>query len=490
MTRNRILATVALVALGATPARTAETAKAAPAPREGELRGVWIHSPGYFKDWDGEMKRLAEAGFNAVFLNVCDGAFGHYKSEVLPDTSGYYGKTKTDWVKVAVEACHKHGLELHAWRVDLKGIHAKDAEPFLKDGRLMLSSNGTPYNHKGRKGAHWLCPAHPKNVELEAAAMVELVTKYGVDGVHMDYIRFPQSHGACFCENCKQHFLKKSGLVNVNWPDDVRKGGRHSKRFFAMREDHITNVVRVISERVRAARPEAKVSAAVFRAPGYALTVGQNWPDWVEKGYVDFLCPMDYITDLDKLRTCIQSQVKATGGRIPLYPGLTTGGSVYTGPKGAAVQSPESMVSRVVASREAGGDGFLIFQYTGSQSTLGRALPHLSETVLKGKTYTDHTAPEMRFEIKAAGGRVKGRVVCTTKVAGSRKVVRIELAPVVETTGGEKRTELAEQNITAETAIPVDAPLKDACRMAVYGTVHYEDGSTRRFARRSAVLGE
>ena len=54
--------------------------------RDGELRGVWLHSPYGIADWgwDKTVRVLAENGFNAIFPNMCWGAVADYPSEVLP----------------------------------------------------------------------------------------------------------------------------------------------------------------------------------------------------------------------------------------------------------------------------------------------------------------------------------------------------------------------------------------------------------------------
>jgi RNA polymerase sigma factor (sigma-70 family) len=348
----------------------------APAPVTGELRGVWIHSPGYFTDWDGEMKRLSEAGINAVFLNVCDATFGHYKSDVLPATSGYYQKTKTDWVKTASEACRKHGLQFHAWRLNFKGVRDTLAEGLIAEGRIQTKPDGTPYEWKGLKGAYWLCPAHPENVELEAAAMAELAERYDIDGVHMDFIRFPQTNSTCFCLTCRDYFLKKTGLPRdrVKWPEDAMKGGKLYDLFLEAKQDHVTNVVRAIHERVRAANPNVRISAAVFSSESvYAPTVGQAWLDWIDREYLDFVCPMDFETKPGRIHAMAARQLRKIDGRIPCYVGITMEG----------VSKAWWLVVRLNAAREAGADGFVIFQYRGKDSPLGRMLPGVSKHLEK-----------------------------------------------------------------------------------------------------------
>lgn len=451
---------------------------APPRAREGELRGVWIHSPGYFKDWDAEMKRLADAGLNAVFLNVCDAPFGHYPSKVLPATSGYYQKTGTDWVDAASKACRKHGLELHAWRVCFKGIRPGSdlAAQLEKEGRLMLRADGTPYHWERPTGSHAFCHTDPKTAELEAAAMVELATKYDIDGVHLDYIRYPQSDAACFCERCRRHFVEKSGLKDVRWPDDIRKGTKAYDEFIRMREGVITGIVRQVSEKVRAANPNVRISAAVFSAVSYALTVGQNWPDWVERGYVDFVCPMDYVGDVKTLSRLVRSQHDLVKGRVPLYPG-------FTPPKGT-----ETVADFIDAVRRSGGDGFVVFQYTGPDCALARSLPLIAGSATRGGTYTNHTGPAIQFDLTVANGRLKGQVRCAPTAPGAGKVKSVELTPVLETPSGERKSVQATQTIIAEAVIPVDLPLAGSARLALYGTIQYEDGGTRKFAHRSLIF--
>jgi len=451
-----------------------------PPAREGELRGVWVHSPGHFEDWDAELARLREAGLNAVFLNVSDATFGHYPSDVLPDTSELYQKTGTDWVAHAVEACHRQGLEFHAWRTSFSGVHRENEIALLEAGRLMLRSDSTIYYWEGKPGPAALCPLHPANVELAAAAAEELAKRYDIDGLHLGDMRFPHTNNACFCENCRKYFLDETGLKDVRWPEDVEKGGRYYLKFLRIREPLITNVMRQVAERVRAASPEVKISAQVFRHEKYAaLHVGQDWPAWVRAGYLDFVCPPDYPPSEGELRTAVSRHAKLLADRAPLYP--------LVAPKDA-LRSPNAMAARIEAMREAGADGFGLFHYGGPDGPVARALPVLSRAATKGETYTNHTSPRIAFELKVEARRLTGRVRCWLQVAGAGEVARVEIEPVVESPAGRELVRLPAATVTESAEFEVDAALRGPCRVAVYGTIHYAGGATRRFARRSRVF--
>ena len=58
-----------------------------------------------------------------------------------------------------------------------------------REGRLQQSANGATKD--------WLCPSHPENVAYELASIREIVERYPVNGIHLDYVRYPSS-GFCF----------------------------------------------------------------------------------------------------------------------------------------------------------------------------------------------------------------------------------------------------------------------------------------------------
>ena len=77
-----------------------------------------------------------------------------------------------------------------------------------KEGRTQVSAEGNPIN--------WLCPSNPENVKLELNAITEIVRNYKVDGIHLDYIRYPGSH-ACYCTECRDRFILASKLKIQEW---------------------------------------------------------------------------------------------------------------------------------------------------------------------------------------------------------------------------------------------------------------------------------
>ena len=316
-------------------------------PREG--RAVWNHSGtgAYAGDWDRSARELAAAGFNMVLPNMLWAGRAHYASDLLPRSATFrkYG----DQVEQCVRAAEKHGLEVHVWKVNYNLRNAPDdfVEKIRREGRLQMTADGRPHP--------WLCPSHPENQRLEVESMLEVARKYPVAGLHFDYIRYP-GRESCYCAGCRERFETASGQKVANWPDDCYSGSRR-KEYNDWRCRQITAVVAAVHREGKRLRPELKISAAVFGSyPACRESVAQDWPKWIEAGYLDFVCPMDYTTSDLSFVNLVENQMKLVGGRIPVYPGIGATASRCT-------LSADRVVGQIHHARRLGAAGFTIFDF-------------------------------------------------------------------------------------------------------------------------------
>ncbi len=221
-----------------------------------------------------------------------------------------------------------------------------------REGRTQVSFSGT-------REDRWLCPSHPANQQLEIDSMIEVATKYDVDGIHFDYIRYP-SGDYCFCAGCRERFEKSIGAKVANWPADVRKDSDLQRKWLDFRRDNITRVVAAVSAAVREKRPKVKISAAVF--PNWPVDrdgVGQDWKLWCERGYLDFVCPMDYTSEPGEFANQVRQQV-LWAGKVPCYPGI--GLSVW------ASRDIASLIQFINLTRQLKTGGFTIFEYQSAEA--------------------------------------------------------------------------------------------------------------------------
>ena len=343
---------------------------------ETEGRAVWNHSGlgAYPGDWARAAKELAAAGVNIILPNMAWAGVAHYPSKILPQSKTFteYG----DQIAQCVQAAHAHGLQVHVWKItwNLEGAPKEFVEKIREAGRTQVSATGEALN--------WLCPSHPKNVLLELNSILEIVTNYDVDGIHLDYIRYPGSH-ACYCEGCRERFVRTIRKPISKWPAEVLpKTGTYGEQYTEWRVQQITRLVRLIHKRSREVDPEIKISAAVFGwYPGCIKSIGQDWVAWAKSGYVDFVCPMNYTEDPGYFTELLTNQLALMPKNVPIYPGIgaTASNSLLT---------PDAVAEQIYLSRSLGASGWTIFDYSVDISET--VLPALILGVTKSKAKVPH----------------------------------------------------------------------------------------------------
>jgi hypothetical protein len=220
-----------------------------------EFRGVWAHDAAGIRGqpWLDSVAALKAAGINNLFPNLLWGGAAFYPSDVLPTVAG-----KRDFAREVIEAGKQHDIRIHAWMVlwSLQHAPAEFVQNMRQQGRLQ--------NDKTDKELPWLCPSHPENRQLTIRAAVEIVEKYPFDGLHLDYVRFPDAN-ACYCKGCRQRFAEAKDIKINRWPQDVTEGP-HRTAYQQWRREIISTIVNRIHDSVKRAKPRIALSAAVCLA--------------------------------------------------------------------------------------------------------------------------------------------------------------------------------------------------------------------------------
>ncbi|HIJ53557.1 MAG TPA: family 10 glycosylhydrolase [Planctomycetes bacterium] len=338
-------------------------------PLQGEHRAFWCHSAFGVAGmtWDRAIELLAENGFTAILPNMLWGGAAFYNSEVLPVAAAV--KEKGDQIDLCLTACKKYGIKCHIWKVNYNMGWATDKKYIAR----MKAKGRTQVNYDGSSNERWLCPSHPDNQKLEIESMLEVAGKYDVDGLHFDYIRYPGKDG-CFCKGCRLRFEKSIGRKINNWPTDLRNNESLNEKWLDFRRRQITTVVAAVAQRAKKIRPDIKVSAAVFRNwPVDRNSVGQDWKLWCDRGFLDFVCPMDYTDSGSHFENMIGQQLE-WAGNVPCYPGI-----------GLSVWSSSSDICKLIEhiniTRRLGTGGFTIFNYGPTETN--EVLPLLGKGITR-----------------------------------------------------------------------------------------------------------
>lgn len=232
------------------------------------------------------LDRLKAARFNTVLLQTRLRGDLIYPSTIetfAEAMTGYTGRDPGyDPLAFAIEECHKRGLELHAWIVTIPAGNTRQVN--LQGRNSVVQKNRSIC--KLYKGNWYLDPGNPETQEYLSRIVKEITSRYDIDGIHFDYIRYPEQ---------ADNFPDK---------DTYRKHGK-GKELKQWRRDNITQIVRRLYTDIKAVKPWVKVSSSpigkyrdTHRYPSRGWNayhvVYQDAQEWLKEGIHDALFPMMY----------------------------------------------------------------------------------------------------------------------------------------------------------------------------------------------------
>lgn len=344
--RPVVLACVALVACGERPPEPPppEPAAVVPAPR----RGLWVLCEGsqrVLEHPDRIPALIADADaldVSDLFVQVYRGGRAWFDS-THADATPYRelrAATGEDTLARLIQAGHAAGLRVHAW-VNVLSLAGNRSAPLLRDlpGAVAVDKQGRsvldypklevppPDRRYYRMGtpAVWLDPGAPGLAERMAATFAELLMRHpDLDGLHLDYIRYPDalpfSPGSRFGVGLdfgygaatRARFQAETGLT-APLGDSLA----NAERWDDWRREQVTALVRLIGAAARVLAPELELSAAVWTWTDRAyLSLGQDWRRWLEEDLLDFAVVMAYTLDDRLLRYQAEHFASLYEGRV------------------------------------------------------------------------------------------------------------------------------------------------------------------------------
>jgi uncharacterized lipoprotein YddW (UPF0748 family) len=276
-----------------------------------EFRGVWVATvanmdwpskPG-LSSWDQQRELLAildravDLGLNAIVFHVRPGGDAFYASPYEPWSqyiTGRQGRAPEppwDPLAFAVDAAHKRGIELHAWFNPYRAAYVRDTA--IASTHI---ARAQPNLVKQYGRFLWMDPGSAEVRRRTIRAIVDVVKRYDVDGVHIDDYFYPypeidaSGHTIDFPDADTYSAYKKAGgtLAKDDW-----------------RRANVDSMVAALYRGVHSVKPWVKVGISPFGIwrPGnppqirgldaYA-TIYANSRLWLEKGWADYFAPQLY----------------------------------------------------------------------------------------------------------------------------------------------------------------------------------------------------
>jgi uncharacterized lipoprotein YddW (UPF0748 family) len=378
------------------------------AERQGEVRALWVtratlSSPTAI----AQMVQAADAaGFNTLIVQVRGRGDAYYKSSYEPPARELAIRPDFDPLAEVVARARPAGLRVHAW-ININLVSSAADLPTSRQHVLyrhpewlmvprdlaaeMLRTDPRNPDYVGRL-ARWT-RAHLDQVEglytspLHVGAAVhvaniaaEIASNYAVDGIHVDYARFPNAdfdYSPPALQQFKQTVrpqltdTERQRLDAQELIDPLTYPKTFNARWMAFRQSRMTALLMRVRTAVKAVNPAIVISAAVVPD----LTVAsesrmQDWRTWLEQSLVDIVCPMAYTQDIELFARQIETVLDYAGDR-PVWAGV-----------GAYRLTPTATLQYIDAARRRNAEGIVLFSYdalvsppnsVSSLAALGRA---------------------------------------------------------------------------------------------------------------------
>ncbi|WNN88860.1 family 10 glycosylhydrolase [Gloeocapsopsis dulcis] len=305
-----------------------------------EIRAMWLDrgsivragsEQGLAKIFD----QLAAAGINTVFFETVNAGYPIYQSAVAPQQNPLI--RGWDPLASAVKLAKARDMELHAWVwVFAAGNQRHNTIVNLSvnyPGPLIAANpDWASYDNQGSmfppgQGKPFLDPANPEVRSYLLRLFEEIVSRYQVDGLQLDYIRYPfQDPGAertyGYGKAARQKFQQLTGVdpvqISPRQPDLWQK-------WTQFRTQQVDSFVTEVSQHLRRKHPQLILSAAVFPLAEHERIqkLQQHWEVWASRGDVDMIVPMTYALDTYRFQRLAQPWITSNKlGSTLLLPGI------------------------------------------------------------------------------------------------------------------------------------------------------------------------
>jgi uncharacterized lipoprotein YddW (UPF0748 family) len=334
------------------------------------------------------VRTARDHGFNTLLVQVRGRGDAYFLGGIEPRPAELLRQPEGfDPLASVLQAGHAAGLRVHAW-VNVNLISSAADLPTAREhliyrhpGWLMVPRDiaqelaGIEPENPSYVGklARWT-RAQPNDLEglyaspipPEAALYAERIVRdiarrYPVDGVHLDYARYPNdrfdySRGAIqqfrawvrpgLTETKRRALDTQESVDLFSYPDGLPDQWR------TFRVARMTALMTRLSAAVKSERPDAQVTAAAYPDAQEALEHRlQDWGSWINTGLIDAICPMAYTPEPARFAELIAG-VRSVAGAHAVWAGI-----------GAYRLSPKETIDNIQTARRLGATGVILFSY-------------------------------------------------------------------------------------------------------------------------------
>lgn len=356
----------------------------------GEVRALWVvrTTLTHPDSVRALVRRADRAGFNTLLVQVRGRGDAYYDSRLEPRAAALADQPPGfDPLALVLREARARGLAVHAWvnahlvngvgslaedprhvvraRPELLAVprplarelyHADPADPTYARALLRYARA-----HRDQVEGIYTSPASPRVKEHLRAVWTDLVESYDLDGLHLDYVRYP-SRAFDYSRPALESFRRwarsrlpderAAELERAHWSDPLAYVEALPEAWDDFRRAQIDELVRSTYHQVKARRPDMIVSAAVRADVDDARRQRfQDWTRWLEEGVLDAAAPMAYTDDDRLFGRWIEDAAQEVGGER-IWAGIGVYRTDFPG-----------TLSQIGIARERGVGGLALFSY-------------------------------------------------------------------------------------------------------------------------------
>ena len=291
-------------------------------------RAMWVTRFDYKTQNDIEkiVQNCHEAGCNTIIFQVRGKATAFYRSSFEPWAEQFnYSDPGFDPLEVAIQAAHGRGMKIQAW---VNVVPAWWGTEPPREGKQVYNKKpewawydkGGARQPLADKFYVSLNPCLPEVREYLVKVMEDIIGRYAIDGLHLDYIRFPNEPAGGVAKPAD--YPRDKHTVALFQAETGKNPDESPADWDRWRTEQITNLVRQIRRMVDEYKPYLEVSVAVGPVPDEAKKHHfQDVKTWMKEGLVDAVYPMNYTRDPRVFEQRV-ALWKEFAGRTPVVMGV------------------------------------------------------------------------------------------------------------------------------------------------------------------------
>lgn len=259
-----------------------------------------------------------KARITDVFLQVRGRGDAYYTSTWSSRAEGL----PEDWDPLAhvISKCKPKHIRIHLWvnvfylwsseknpqRTDHLFYRHPDWSAVSQSNESMMDEGVKKLSRKNIEGI-FISPASDEFKEYFIQVLDELISRYAVDGIHLDYVRYAGEEYD-YSTAMRSKFILEYG----HDPMEKFSNGRADSVWMAFRRTQVTGFIEELQRWIKQRQPSLKVSAAVWADLHEAENrVLQDWPNWITR--VDFLVLMNYAADQNAFEQRMRAASRVLG---------------------------------------------------------------------------------------------------------------------------------------------------------------------------------